>query len=247
MFNRPNRTPVGAAPKAFGAATLRQSPGGTACQHTAPLDRQAVATRVPSRLAELLVTIGVLVLLVLLFTQLLNSAATITTSVTNKWMRTHRRDSCLIEWQSISHQMVKRTDVDYYVKTVAPTQRAMQPGNDQIAFYSAVPGYYPSSGSQSPVSLVAYRVNSNRLPRHITNWSGWEKVSFGTVSPTDTPVVFLPLTISIVAVCNQPESGSKFTLCIRGGRPARFPVRILLSAQRSPVLAHPINRCRGLD
>ena len=34
-------------------------------------------------------------------------------------------------------------------------------GNDQIAFYSGVPGYYPLTGSQSPVSLVAYRVNSN--------------------------------------------------------------------------------------
>ena len=34
-------------------------------------------------------------------------------------------------------------------------------GNDQIAFYSAVPGYYPPTGSQSPVSLVAYRVNSD--------------------------------------------------------------------------------------
>ena len=34
-------------------------------------------------------------------------------------------------------------------------------GNDQIAFYSAVPGYYPPTGLQSPVSLVAYRINSN--------------------------------------------------------------------------------------
>ena len=34
-------------------------------------------------------------------------------------------------------------------------------GNDQIAFYSAVPGYYPSTASTSPLWLVAYRVNSN--------------------------------------------------------------------------------------
>ena len=54
-------------------------------------------------LAELLVSVGVLVLLVLLATQLLNSAATITTWVTNKWTPTHKRDSSWIEWLSISH------------------------------------------------------------------------------------------------------------------------------------------------
>ena len=53
--------------------------------------------------------------------------------------------------------MVKRTDVDYYVKDRYPARLT----NDQIAFYSAVPGYYPSTGAQSPLSLVAYRVNSN--------------------------------------------------------------------------------------
>ena len=64
-------------------------------------------------------------------------------------------------------------------------------GNDQVAFYSAVPGYYPTTGSQSPVSLVAYRVNAqNKLERVGVGlvWNG--------VSSTDSPVVFLPLTIS---------------------------------------------------
>ena len=69
-------------------------------------------------------------------------------------------------------------------------------GNDRIAFYSAIPGYYPSTGSQSPVSLVAYRVNSlsgatpfNKLERLGKGlvWNG--------VSATNTPVVFMPLTI----------------------------------------------------
>ena len=60
-------------------------------------------------------------------------------------------------------QMVKRTDVDYYRQgTSAPNSTRPINGNDQIAFYSAVPGYYPSTGAQSPVSLVAYRVNSNQ-------------------------------------------------------------------------------------
>ena len=42
----------------------------------------------------------------------------------------------------------------------------LQPGNDKIAFYSTVPGYYPSTGSQSPVSLVAYRVNQAQQPSY---------------------------------------------------------------------------------
>src|SRR5439155_23767314 len=66
-------------------------------------------------------------------------------------------------------QTVNLFDVDYYLKdsaTPAPTvvRNLLQPGNDTIAFYSTVPGYYPSpspSTQQGPLSLVAYRVNSN--------------------------------------------------------------------------------------
>ena len=72
MFNRPNFTPVGAAPKAFGVATSSTVAGGTPAT-TVARDRRAFT------LAELLVSVGVLAVLVLLFTQLLNSAATITT------------------------------------------------------------------------------------------------------------------------------------------------------------------------
>jgi hypothetical protein len=45
-------------------------------------------------LAELLITVGVVVLLVLLFTQLLNSAATITILGHKQWTRTHRHGNC---------------------------------------------------------------------------------------------------------------------------------------------------------
>ena len=50
-------------------------------------------------------------------------------------------------------QMVKRSDVDYYLKYLQPRRcvDVLQPGNDQIAFYSNVPGYYPTGGFQSPV------------------------------------------------------------------------------------------------
>src|SRR3989454_6346731 len=150
-------------------------------------------------LAELLVSTGVLVLLVLLGTQLLKSGATVAT-LGNKQMDADSQARQLLDRMAIDFaQMVKRSDVDYYVKSSAsaPLRSVLQLGNDQIAFYSTVPGYYPSSGSQSPVSLVAYRINSytsssayNKLERMGKGlvWNG--------VSTTDTPVVFLPLTIS---------------------------------------------------
>src|SRR5207253_6356502 len=111
-------------------------------------------------LVELLVSIGVLAILILLATQLLNGAATITT-LGDKQMDADSQARQLLDRMAIDlAQMVKRSDVDYYVKSSAasPLRSVPQPGNDQIAFYSAVPGYYPSSGAQSPVSLVAYRV-----------------------------------------------------------------------------------------
>jgi hypothetical protein len=90
-------------------------------------------------------------------------------------------------------QMVKRSDVDYYVKSsaTAPLRRVLQLGNDQIAFYSTVPGYYPSTGSQSPVSLVAYRVNSQNKLERMGKGLVWN-----AVSTTDTPVVFIPIPVA---------------------------------------------------
>jgi hypothetical protein len=111
-------------------------------------------------LAELLVTTGVLVLLVLFASQLLNSTATVTT-LGHKQMDADAQARQLLDRMAVDFaQMVKRTDVDYYVKSSAasPLRHVLQPGNDQIAFYSAVPGYYPPTGSQSPVSLVAFRM-----------------------------------------------------------------------------------------
>ena len=91
-------------------------------------------------LAELLVSVGVLVLLVLLFTQLLNSAATVMT-LGNKGMDTDSQARELLDRMAIDFdQMLKRTDVSYFAKTVGKLRG--RSGNDQIAFYSAVPGYY---------------------------------------------------------------------------------------------------------
>jgi hypothetical protein len=190
-------------------------------------------------LAELLVSVGVLVLLVLLFTQLLNSAATITT-LGHKQMGADSQARQVLDRMAIDFaQMVKRSDVDYYLKSPANPQA----GNDQIAFYSAVPGYYPSSGSQSPVSLVAYRINSlngtaafNKLERLGKGlvWNG--------VSSTDTPVVFLPLTISATwpyatNATADPSSPSAYETI--GPQVFRFEYCYLLRANGSLAITPP--------
>jgi len=149
-------------------------------------------------LVELLVSVGVLVLLVLLATQLLNSAATITT-LGHKQMDADSQARQVLDRMAIDlAQLVKRSDVDFFAKgTVAPnTVGDVMTGNDRIAFYSNVPGYYPSTGSQSPVSVVAYRVNADSTS---SSYNMMERMGKGLVwngvSSTDTPVVFMPLTI----------------------------------------------------
>ena len=152
-------------------------------------------------LAEVLVSVGVLVLLVLLATQLLNSAATIIT-LGHKQMDADSQGRQLLDRMAIDFaQMVKRSDVDYYVKSSwfatgsppGPTgvRTLLQTGNDKIAFYSTVPGYYPSTGSQSPVSLVSYRVNSQNKLERMGKGLVWN-----AVSTTDTPVVFMPMPLA---------------------------------------------------
>lgn len=142
-------------------------------------------------LVELLVSIGVLVLLVLLATQLLNSAATITT-LGHKQMDADSQARQLLDRMAIDFgQMVKRSDVDYYLKSSAPTplRRVLQPGNDQITFYSTLPGYYPT-GAQSPVSLVAYGVDSQNKLERMGKGLVWNAVASDS---THTPVVFMPI------------------------------------------------------
>ena len=163
-------------------------------------------------LTELLVTMGVLVLLVLLFTQLLNSSATIMT-LGNKRMDTDSQARQLFDRMAIDFaQMVKRPDVDYYLKSSSGPASdcgvcGPQTGNDQAAFYSTVPGYYsiptPTPAATpiapSPVSLVSYRINSDSSPSGSAFYNRMQRMGKGLAwngfSTSLTPVVFLPQTI----------------------------------------------------
>ena len=157
-------------------------------------------------LAELLVTVGVLVLLVFLTTQLLKSAATVTT-LGHKRMDADSQARVVFDRMAVDFaQMVKRSDVDYYLKsssfaTQAPSpvpngvtgvRTLLQLGNDTIAFYSTVPGYYPSTGPQSPVSLVAYRINPQNKLERMGKGLLWNA---STPGPSPAPVVFMPIAL----------------------------------------------------
>ena len=154
-------------------------------------------------LAELVVTVGVLVVLVLLFTLLLNSTASITT-LGHKQMDTDSQARQLLDRMAIDFaQLMKRNDLDFFAKnTAAPNSvggpmdgTGGQTHNDRIAFYTSVPGYYPPTGAQSPVSLVAYRVNSTSSSLNKMERMGKGLVWNG-VDPSYTPVAFMPITIS---------------------------------------------------
>ena len=142
-------------------------------------------------LAEMLVAISVLMLFVLLLTQLINHTAFVTT-LGNKRMDADSQARPLFERMALDFaQIVKRSDVSYYLKT-ADTPMT---GNDLVGFYSAVQGFYPTA--PSPISVVAYRVNSdssNLLAYNCLERMG-KGLDWNGASPACTPVVFLPLTL----------------------------------------------------
>ena len=150
-------------------------------------------------LTELLVTMSILVLLVLVIARLVDSASNITI-LGAKRMDADAAARPILDRMAVDFaQIVKRSDVSYYVKTESTADAMSGSGstgvNDWIGFYSTASGYYPSSAS--PLSVVAYRINSDsdksavycRLERMGKGlpWNG--------VSTSVTPLVFLPIRI----------------------------------------------------
>lgn len=139
----------------------------------------------------MLVAISVLALLVLLVTQLINSAGAVTT-LGNKRNDADSQARPLFERMALDFaQLVRRRDVSYYVKNAGTPM----PGNDLLGFYSAVQGYH--STTPGPISIVAYRVNSDssNLVAHNCLERMGKGLDWNGASTTSVPVVFLPLTI----------------------------------------------------
>ena len=142
-------------------------------------------------LSEVLITTNLLALLVFLLLQLVNQAALIAT-LHNKRMDAGSQARALFERIAVDiAQIVKRPDVSYYVKT----RDTPMVGNDLVGFYSAVQGFHPTKSS--PVSVVAYRVNSD--PLNLVAYNRFERMGKGLdwngSSQLNIPMVFLPLTI----------------------------------------------------
>jgi len=173
-------------------------------------------------LAELLVSVFILAIIILLVAQLMNNAAAIT-NTGNKHITTDTQARTVFDRMAVDFaQMLKRTDIDYYIK--GPTnytghgnghgwgrrRQTGQQGSDQIAFYSQVPGYYPATASQSPISLVAYRVNQGsssnaaylkleRLGKGLL----WNGVDTQTNQNGRYPIIFSP---GQIAGCNNQNT-----------------------------------------
>jgi prepilin-type N-terminal cleavage/methylation domain-containing protein len=163
-------------------------------------------------LVELLISMAILVVVVLVVAGLVNSASTLTVTG-NKHISADAQARVVFDRMALDFsKMLKRTDVDYYLKTDCQTcypghsyghsqghGQAGQSSNDQIAFFSQVPGFYPSSSAQSPISLVAYRVNSiatspyyNKLQRMGVGllWNGFSNGNYHNPGYT-CPIIFL--------------------------------------------------------
>jgi len=144
-------------------------------------------------LSELIVSIAVLVGLVLLVSRLFNSVTAVTT-LRQKRMDAESQIRPLFGRMAVDFaQMIKRPDVDYFLKAPGNTQS----GNDQIGFFGVVPGYYPSTGSRSPVSVVAYRINSIAAS---PNFRKLERMAKGLlwngVSGGQAPILFAPIPLA---------------------------------------------------
>jgi len=155
-------------------------------------------------IVELLVSVAVLVVLVLLVSRLFSSAAMITTSG-NKRMDAEAQIRPLFERMAVDiSQMLKRSDVDYYLKSSANAET----GNDQIAFYSGATAYYPCSGcpSPSPIAIIVYRINAAQQLERGAKQLPWNGAT-NTPSTSQTPMIFglagsdngaLPVTINTI-------------------------------------------------
>ena len=160
-------------------------------------------------LMELLISVAVMTIIILMVAQLMSSATAISRT-SNKHIDTDTQARVILDRMATDFaKMLKRTDVNYYLKGTASYKAhgnghgygagkvgKDQLGSDQIAFFTQVPGYYPA-GAQSPISLVSYRVNqSNSTNRAYLKLERMSKgLLWNGASNSNPAMVFLPVTI----------------------------------------------------
>ncbi len=157
--------------------------------------------RLAFTLVELLVAMAVLVILIGVTAQMTSGVSSIVNRGGTHISEDEQARSLMDRMALDFGAMVKRSDVDYYLKG-RPAALA-QPGNDQIAFYTEVAGYVDSatataSGTpastpvtQSPTALIAYRVNATTLRlERLCRGLVWNGSSSGDV------MAFLPVPLA---------------------------------------------------
>jgi hypothetical protein len=142
------------------------------------------------------------------------------------------------------NQMVKRTDVSYFVKT-GTTAPDNQLGNDRIAFFSAVPGYYSQAGYNSNASLAAYRVNADSTSASYNKLERMGKglTLNGAYSTAPIPLLFLDSTTTPTTTIQNtwPAAASSMTADsdyeTAGAQVFRFEYYYLLTSNPSVGIA----------
>jgi prepilin-type N-terminal cleavage/methylation domain-containing protein len=177
-------------------------------------------------LTEILLSTAILGLIVVLLARSVNSVNLITTSATKR-IETEAQVRPIFDRMAIDYaQMVKRADVDFFGKGTA--SGGLMAGNDRIAFFSTVPGDYPSTGSSSPFSLVSYKINSSVAAANTAVFTRLQRMARGLLmngdananngsfpTMTDGPVIFSPVSIQGVwgtTVTSNATTDSKHEL-----------------------------------
>lgn len=132
-------------------------------------------------LLEVLAGSAVFFILLLVVAQIVGSTSSIT-GLSNKNQEADIRARSLFARMAVDlGRMLKRPDVDYaFLKNT---------GNDQMAFYSAVEGYYDVGATPGAVSLVGYRVADNGGFRNVQRMG--KGLSWLSDSSNASPVVYL--------------------------------------------------------
>jgi hypothetical protein len=180
-------------------------------------------------------------MIVLLLARSVNSVNVVATTATKR-IETEAQVRPIFDRMAIDYaQMIKRVDVDFFGKGTAIG--GTMAGNDRIAFFSMVPGDYPSSGSASPFSLITYKINSSGAAANTAVFTRLQRMARGLLmngdananngsSPSiaDGPVIFSPMSIQAVwttTVTSNATTDSKHELI--GPNIIRFEYYYLLT------------------
>ena len=136
-------------------------------------------------LVELLVAMAVLTMIIGLLMQILNGTTAATKGSTAHMDADSQARMVFDRLADDLAAMPKRSDVDLVFSKV--DGGGLRGGNDQLYFYSGVPGLFSAStasASQSPTSLIGYRVDasSNYQLQRMAKGMVWDRGATGVVN-----------------------------------------------------------------